>query len=180
MDQRGAMDRFLARIERRAFRMAQIAVQDSDDAMDIVQDAMIRLVRRYANRPDNEWTPLFFRILRNRITDHQRRQSVTRRVMAWFVRDSDSSPASDPVASAPAGLADRPDRQVAMADAMARLEVAVAALPGRQQEAFLLRAMEGLDVAATASAMGCSEGSVKTHYSRAVRSLRSALGEHWP
>jgi RNA polymerase sigma-70 factor (ECF subfamily) len=180
LDQSRAMDRFLAEVERRAFRIAQIAVRDSDDAMDIVQDAMIRLVRSYAKRPAAEWKPLFFRILRNRITDHQRRQGVSRRIFAWFTRDTDSDLASDPVADAPARTADRPDRQVAMSDAMTSLQAAVTELPARQQQAFLLRAMEGLDVAATASAMGCSEGSVKTHYSRAVRTLRSVLGDHWP
>jgi RNA polymerase sigma-70 factor (ECF subfamily) len=180
LDQSRAMDRFLAEIERRAFRIAQIAVRDPDDAMDIVQDAMIRLVRSYAKRPAAEWKPLFFRILRNRITDHQRRQGVSRRIFAWFTRDPNSDFASDPVADARAKTADRPDRQVAMSDAMISLQAAVTELPARQQQAFLLRAMEGLDVAATASAMGCSEGSVKTHYSRAVRTLRSVLGEHWP
>lgn len=180
LDQSRAMDRFLAEVERRAFRIAQFAVRDPDDAMDIVQDAMIRLVRSYAKRPAAEWKPLFFRILRNRITDHQRRQGVTRRVFAWFNRDPDGDLASDPVADAPADTADRPDRRVAMSDAMTSLEDAVTALPARQQQAFLLRAMEGLDVATTASAMGCSEGSVKTHYSRAVRTLRTVLGDHWP
>ena len=180
LDQRRAMDRFLAEVERRAFRMAQIAVRDADDALDIVQDTMIRLVRRYADRPQDEWPPLFFRILRNRILDHQRRQVVKRKVFTWLGRDADGDPAPDPIAQAAAASHARPDRQVAMGDAMATLETAIRELPARQQQAFLLRTMEGLDVAGTAAAMGCSEGSVKTHYSRAVRNLRGALGDHWP
>lgn len=180
LDQRRAMDRFLADVEGRALRMTQIAVRDVDEALDIVQDAMIRLVRRYSERPPEEWAPLFFRILRNRIHDHQRRRVVRSKVFVWFGRDRGGNAPTDPVALAPDGPAARPERQVAMADAMARLETAIGELPARQQEAFLLRTLEGLDVAGTAAAMGCSQGSVKTHYSRAVRNLRAALGDHWP
>ena len=178
LDNRRAMDRFLAGVERRAFRMAQIAVRDADDALDIVQDTMIRLTRSYSHRPEAEWAPLFFRILKNRIADHHRRSTVHSRVFAWFGRDSAVEVAPDPAAQAPGRDSDRPDRLVATDDAMRDLDAAVHALPARQQQAFLLRALEGLNVADTAQAMGCSPGSVKTHYSRAVRSLRQALGEH--
>lgn len=178
LDNRRAMDRFLAGVEARAFRMAQYAVRDADDALDIVQDTMIRLTRSYAQRPEAEWAPLFFRILKNRITDHQRRSTVRNRVFGWIGRGSDDDPAPDPVAQAPGRDSDRPERQLATSDAMQELEAAVHALPARQQQAFLLRAMEELSVADTAQAMGCSEGSVKTHYSRAVHSLREVLGEH--
>ncbi len=179
LDNRRAMDRFLAGVEARAFRMAQFAVRDADDALDIVQDAMIRLTRSYAQRPEAEWAPLFFRILKNRITDHQRRSTVRNRVFAWFGRGHDDDAAPDPVAQAPGRDSDRPERQLATSDAMQELEAAVHALPARQQQAFLLRALEELSVADTAQAMGCSEGSVKTHYSRAVHSLREVLGDHW-
>ena len=178
LQQRAAMERFLAGVERRAFHIARLAVRDRDDALDIVQDAMLRLVRHYAGAPQAEWPRLFFRILKNRVLDHQRRGSVRRRVMAFFapgtVADEDDF---DPVAAA--RPADGPAEQVALGDAMSALETAVTALPARQQQAFLLRTLEGLDVAATAAVMGCSEGSVKTHYSRAVHSLRTSLGEHW-
>jgi RNA polymerase sigma-70 factor (ECF subfamily) len=181
LEQRAALERFLAGVERRAFRMAQIAVRDSDDALDIVQDAMLRLARHYAGAPPAEWQKLFFRILRNRIHDHHRRRSVRQRIMAWWPRGQDDDDAAeDPIETAPGVPADGPDHRLAMSDAMAALEEAVGRLPARQQEAFLLRTLEGLDVAATAAAMGCSEGSVKTHYSRAVHSLRAALGDHWP
>ncbi|MCC7257822.1 MAG: RNA polymerase sigma factor [Gammaproteobacteria bacterium] len=181
LQQRSAMERFLADVERRAFRIARLAVGDRDDALDIVQDAMLRLVRHYATAPENEWPMLFFRILRNRILDHQRRGSVRRRVLAFFGAPADpDDDACDPVAASPAPAADGPELRTTLGDAMSALETAVAALPARQQEAFLLRNLEGLDVAATAAVMGCSEGSVKTHYSRAVHSLRATLGEHWP
>ncbi len=178
LDQRLAMDRFLSDVERRAYRIAVIAVRNADDALDIVQDAMIRLVRSYAHRAESEWPPLFYRILQNRIRDHQRHQSVRRRILTWFApRDDDD--ASDPIAQAPDPVAVQPDRQLALDEAMSALEEAIQKLPARQQQAFLLRTVECLNVAATAKAMGCSDGSVKTHYSRAVRSLRATVGAYW-
>lgn len=179
LNERLAMDRFLADVERRAFRIADIAVRNPDDALDIVQDAMLRFVRRYASRPEDEWPPLFFRILRNRIIDHQRGQTVRKRVFRWFTKDADNDEPDDPGATAPDPAMRNPEQQAGLDDAMETLEQAVHELPTRQREAFLLRALEGLDVAATAAAMGCSDGSVKQHYYRAVRSLRATLGDHW-
>jgi RNA polymerase sigma-70 factor (ECF subfamily) len=170
------MDAFLAEVERKAFVIAQISLRNHEDALDIVQDAMIRLVTSYSSRPQAEWKPLFYRILRNRIVDHQRRGNVRRRFMAWLPLYED---APDPVAEAPGTISDQPDRRLEITESMDSLEQAVAALPERQQQAFLLRTVEGLDVAATAMAMGCSAGSVKTHYSRAVHRLRANLSEHW-
>jgi len=172
------MDRFLAEVERRAFRIADIAVRNADDALDIVQDSMMRFTRRYSTKPESEWAPLFFRVLRNRIIDHQRGQAVRGRIMSWFSRPSDDD-REDPVASAPDPAMRSPEQQAGLDNAMSVLEQAVGQLPERQREAFLLRAMEGLDVADTATAMGCSDGSVKQHYYRAVRSLRANLGDHW-
>ena len=179
LNERLAMDRFLADVERRAFRIADIAVRNREDALDIVQDAMLRFARRYAQRPEAEWAPLFFRVLRNRIIDHQRSRSVRNRVFAWFSKAPDADEPNDPAANAPDPVMRNPEQQAGLDDAMQKLEQAVGELPDRQREAFLFRAMEGLDVAATASAMGCSDGSVKQHYYRAVRSLRAALGDHW-
>jgi RNA polymerase sigma-70 factor (ECF subfamily) len=175
---RVALDRFLASVERRAWRMARIAVRDGDAALDIVQDAMLRLVRHYADAPEAEWPLLFFRILHNRIRDHQRRDAVRRRVLAVFGPTQDED-VPDPLAQAPAPPAAGPEERAAALAATMALETALGALPARQREAFLLRAVEGLDVAATAAVMGCSEGSVKTHYSRAVHRLRVTLREHW-
>lgn len=175
------LDRFLAGVEQRAFRMARFAVRDTDDALDIVQDAMIRLARGYADRPPTEWQALFYRILQNRIRDHQRRRTVRNRVMSWIGHGSgsNSDDLPDPVETAPDPARDAdPIHRLMLADAGEALERAIMALPRRQQEAFLLRAWEGMDVAETAKAMGCSQGSVKTHYSRAVHALRNHLGEH--
>jgi RNA polymerase sigma-70 factor (ECF subfamily) len=173
------LNQFLAGVERRALRFAEIAVRDRDEALDLVQDAMIRLARNYAGHPEEEWTPLFYRILQNGIRDWHRRQAVRNRVMTWFGRASDAEDDYDPVAQAPDPMGRTPDEQLETRQAMQKLEHAVAALPARQREAFMLRTFEGLDVAATAVAMGCTEGSVKTHYSRAVHTLRDMLGEHW-
>lgn len=176
---RTAMDRFLADVERRAFRMADIAVRNHDDALDIVQDTMLRFVRRYADRPTNEWAPLFYRILRNRIVDHQRSGAVRRRIFGWISPSGDSDEPADPGAVAPDLAMRSPEQQTGLDESMSALQQAIGKLPDRQQQAFLLRTMEGLNVAATAVAMGCSDGSVKQHYYRAVRALRAALGEHW-
>jgi RNA polymerase sigma-70 factor (ECF subfamily) len=173
------LNQFLAEVERRALRIAEIAVRDRDEALDLVQNAMIKLVSNYASRPQDEWTPLFYRILQNGIRDWHRRQKVKNRVMVWFGRGKSDGDEYDVVAAAPDLAGRSPEQELQTGQAMQKLEVAVHALPGRQREAFMLRTFEGLDVAGTAVAMGCSEGSVKTHYSRAVHSLREKLGEHW-
>jgi RNA polymerase sigma-70 factor, ECF subfamily len=169
------MEAFLRDVERRAYRIAFISVRNADDALDIVQDAMIRLVNRYARRSQEEWRPLFYRILQNRIRDWQRRRAVRARVLSFFGGGAEEA---DPIADAPAPAAENPLEVLQRGDAMRALEHALRGLPRRQREAFSLRNFEGLDVAATAAAMGCSEGSVKTHYSRAVSKLRELLGEY--
>jgi len=172
------LNRFFAGVEKRALRIAEISIRSRDDALDLVQDAMIKLARNYAGRPEEEWTPLFYRILQNRIRDWQRRQAVRNRVMVFFGRGNEDDD-YDPVAAAPDPAGRTPDEELQTHEAMRSLESAISELPGRQREAFMLRTFEGMNVAGTAAAMGCSEGSVKTHYSRAVHSLRNTLGEHW-
>ncbi|HMI37437.1 MAG TPA: RNA polymerase sigma factor [Steroidobacteraceae bacterium] len=175
-----ALDQFLASVERKAFRIAQIALRHEEDALDAVQDAMLRLVRSYARRPREEWPPLFYRILENCIRDLQRRRAVRARVMSWmpWSGQDESAAVTDPLEQLP-DAAPGPAAQAQADETLQALEVQLAALPARQRQAFLLRSFEGLDVAATARAMGCSAGSVKTHYFRAVQTLRSALGEFW-
>jgi RNA polymerase sigma-70 factor (ECF subfamily) len=173
-----ALNRFLAEIEKRALRIAEIAVRDRDEALDLVQDAMIGLVRRYSRRPPEEWRPLFYRILKNGVRDWHRRRSVRRRVFAWFGAAAGDEPAVDPIALTADPSRRTPDVELESREAMASLEEALRRLPARQREAFMLRAFEGLDVAGTAAAMGVSQGSVKTHYSRAVHALRDSLGQH--
>jgi RNA polymerase sigma-70 factor, ECF subfamily len=172
-----ALESFLAEVERKAFRIAQIALHHEADALDVVQDAMMQLAHRYSTRPAQEWRPLFYRILENRIRDVQRRRMVRQRVMSfvpWRSEDEDEAP--DPIDLA-ADAGPQPPAQLETEQTMQALEQAVAELPARQREAFLLRNVEGLDVAQTAAAMECSQGSVKTHYFRALQALRSKLGD---
>jgi RNA polymerase sigma-70 factor (ECF subfamily) len=172
-----ALNQFLAGVELKAFKIAQAALRHEDDALDAVQDAMLQLVRAYAARPAEEWKPLFYRILENRIRDLQRRRTVRGRVIAWLpFRGDDDDDEPDPIAQAPSPEP-QPPRRLELDQAVTALEKALGELPRRQQQAFLLRALEGLDVAETAAAMGCSQGSVKTHYFRALRALRAQLGE---
>ncbi|MEM7255618.1 MAG: RNA polymerase sigma factor [Pseudomonadota bacterium] len=171
-----SLDDFLADVELRAFRIARFALKSDDDALDVVQEAMMRLAERYADRPPTEWPPLFHRILQSKIFDWHRRESVRGRWRAWRGENDDR----DLIEQAPDRLTPSPTNARVDAEFADALERAVATLPLRQQQTFLLRAWEGLDVKQTAKAMGCTQGSVKTHYSRAVRKLREALHAHAP
>ncbi|MEM7217865.1 MAG: RNA polymerase sigma factor [Pseudomonadota bacterium] len=171
------LNSFLVGVEQKAYRMALMAVKNQADALDIVQDAMLTLAEKYAHKTAADWTPLFYRILRNRITDtHRSRQRGWRRFgpAAAFDLDGDADDA-DPIAALPAAPMSAPDARSELDATTERLAALVEGLPQRQREAFLLRAWEGLDVAQTASAMGVTAGSVKTHYSRAVHALRAGL-----
>jgi len=176
-----ALNQFLAGIELKAYRIAQASLRHEDDALDAVQDAMLQLARAYSQRPEAEWKPLFYRILENRIRDVQRRRTVRGRVMALlpFRRGDDDGEEIDPVAQAPSNEPS-PVANLEMGEAMQALDAALTTLPLRQRQAFMLRTLEGMDVAQTAQAMNCSEGSVKTHYFRALHALRQRLGEFAP
>jgi RNA polymerase sigma-70 factor (ECF subfamily) len=169
-------------VERRAFKQAMFAVRDEDAALDIVQDAMLKLTEKYASKPTAELPMLFQRILQNTIHDHFRRQKVrstwTTLLSAFGQKDDKDDEfdlletlAAKPDATAPA----EPARQYEQSQIVAIIEQALTRLPPRQREAFLLRYWEELDVAEAAAAMGCSEGSVKTHCSRAVHALAETL-----
>ncbi len=149
---------------------------DNDNALDIVQDSMLDFVRRYRDKPEHEWTPLYYRVLNSRITDAHRRRSVRNRVWGWFARDSEDD-SEDPIQTARDPNGEDPLVLLERTRLGTSLEKAIGTLPLRQQQAFLLRAWEGLDVAETAFSMGCSQGSVKTHYFRAVQALREKLKE---
>lgn len=175
-----AIDHFLAGVERRALRIAQIATGNDDEALDLVQEAMVRLVQHYADRDDSEWGPLFHCILQSRIRDWYRRAKVRNRWREWFGHNPESDENSDDPLETVADPSAGPDEELRRKRAGSALIAALRTLPLRQQQAFLLRIWEELDVAQTAAAMKCSEGSVKTHLFRALRSLRKQLGEHWP
>ena len=170
-----ALERFLRDVERRALRMAELATGNRDEALDLVQDAMFGFVRHYGRHDGAEWTPLFWRVLDSRLNDWHRRRRVRAR---WWARPARDEDEGDPVEAAPDLREPGPLSRLADREAAAALEAALRRLPLRQRQAFLLRIWEGLDVADTAKAMRCSEGSVKTHLSRALASLRRALEEH--
>lgn len=174
------LDRFLSGVERRALRMAAISTGSSDEALDIVQDAMMRFATRYAGRDEAEWNPLFYRILQNAVTDWHRRSQVRNRWHQLIGRREVEEDLTNPIQEFADPLSREPGDQLQQAAAVRRLERAIGELPLRQQQAFMLRMWEGLNVKQTALAMGCTQGSVKTHYSRAVNSLREKLEAHWP
>jgi RNA polymerase sigma-70 factor (ECF subfamily) len=175
-----SLDDFLASVERRAYRMAQLATRNADEALDIVQDAMTKLVQAYGKRPPEEWGPLFHRILQSRIYDWHRRTSLRNKLRMFWHPSADREDDHDPMAELPDLRTPQPDQALVNDQAMSRLDAAIGRLPARQRQAFLLRAWEGLDVEQTAQAMGCTQGSVKTHYFRALQSLRKAVAEAWP
>ncbi len=176
------LNSFLKSVERRAFKRTAYSVRDEDAALDVVQDAMIRLSQSYSDRPAAELPLLFSRILSNATMDWFRRQKVRNAVLQNFSDFESAGEDGDfdiletlESADANGWGSESAVDTLSRAQTMAQIEGEIAALPGRQREAFLLRYWEELDVAETAVAMGCSEGSVKTHCSRAVHSLAKAL-----
>lgn len=174
---------FLQNVERRAFKHALYTMQDEDAALDAVQDAMLKLVENYAERPEAEWPLLFQRILHNTMLDFFRRQKVRRFwLRPWHtdVGPEEDELEPDFVAEDGDWFSFNPADQLQREQTLAAIEAALARLPLRQREAFLLRYWEDMDVAETAAVMGCSEGSVKTHCSRAVHALAALLGDSLP
>ncbi len=150
--------------------MAEIAVGNREEALDIVQDSMLALVQKYAARPCEEWTPLFYRILQSKIRDWYRKSKTRSKWMSFlnFRQQDDDSETGNLIDAVADPVASEPSQTVADNISIDTLETAIHALPLRQQQAFLLRSWEGLSVSETALAMKCSEGSIKTHYSRAL------------
>ena len=179
---RSELSAFLEGVERRAFKQAMFAVRDGEAALDIVQDAMLRLAEKYGHRPLAELPLLFHRIMQNAIRDYYRRQKVR---SLWTTLLSSLSPGHgededhDPLETLqPAdgsNPVEPPGSQLERAQVLEIIEQELTRLPPRQREAFVMRYWEELDVADTAKAMGCSEGSVKTHCSRATHALAIAL-----
>jgi len=172
---------FLTSVERRAFKQCVFSVQNEDAALDIVQDAMMKLAENYSARPPEELPLLFQRILQNAIRDHYRRNRVR---SAWTSlwsslgltgEDDETDPLETFEVDETGGIPASPADRLEQSQVMGIIEEAVQALPERQRQAFLLRYWEEFDVSETARAMGCSEGSVKTHCSRATHALAKAL-----
>ncbi|TQV85095.1 RNA polymerase sigma factor [Aliikangiella coralliicola] len=169
-----SIEQFLAQVEKKAYRMAEIATQNQSDALDIVQDAMIKLVEKYSDKPAEQWKPLFYRILHSRIMDYFRRRKIQRSIFFWK-NSNDDEQRDDQIAQASDFIT--PEREISGKRNIEMVIAGLKRLPPRQQQCFMLRSWEGLSVSDTAKAMGCSQGSVKTHYSRAKESLKNVLSE---
>ncbi|GGY69884.1 RNA polymerase sigma factor [Cellvibrio zantedeschiae] len=172
-----SLDDFLSQVERRAYRTAMLSTRKPADALDIVQDAMMKLVQHYRERPAAEWPLLFQRILQHRIMDWHRQQT---RHKKWFWQTaSDVDHDTDDEINLVVDEREQdPAELLAQASDIQCVVNALEQLPLRQRQAFMLRAWEGFDVQETAAAMGCGEGSVKTHYFRALQTLREHLGRN--
>ena len=184
MATRQELSDFLASVERRAFKQAVYAVRDDEVALDVVQDAMLTLAEKYSDKPAAELPPLFQRILQNVIHDHFRRQKVrntwTTLLSALQPGESDRDGSDvDPLETlSPVDGVETAENAAHLveSDQVVRIiEAEIQRLPRRQREAFIMRYWQDMDVAETAAAMGCSEGSVKTHCSRATHTLANAL-----
>ena len=174
-------DAFLGSVEQRAFIMARISTHDDDAALDIVQDSMLRMVQKYASKPETEWPPLFFRILANRLTDHHRKRGFAGMLRWQGVGQTGIPNADENVSEAVDQLPDQsPTPEVTLDSSQINSAVrsALQNLPERQRQVFTLRQWQGLSVAETALALGISIGSVKTHLSRAIQALRIILKEY--
>ena len=171
---------FLASSEKRAYRRALLATGHPDDALDIVQDAMLQLSHRYALRPPGEWPLLFARIVTNGIRDWHRRQSLRRKLFFWVPSNSNDEDESSPLEQFADPKAADAWQSLLNRQMLQQLQTSLNQLPPRQREAFELRIWEGLDVQDTAIAMGCSQGSVKTHLSRALHRLQADLQGYLP
>lgn len=172
------MDAFLESVERQAYRIALVSTGQREDALDTVQETMLRFVEKYSHTPRRQWKPLFYKILYSRIASLHRKRSIRNRWFSWLLPNDDEG--EDPIEAHPDPRGIPIDRAVQVSSALGILEQALRELSLRQQQAFLLRAWEELSVAETAVVMQCSESSIKTHYSRALEILRERLGDHWP
>lgn len=169
------MEAFLADIEKRAYHMAAYATHSHADALDLLQDAMIKLVTNYSESPCEQWKPLFYKILQNRIRDYHRHQKVKNLLFFWKSAQPEDDSDEWPPGNAGIDEMDTPEMDIAKSQQQSAALNHLDALSDKQQQCFLLRSWEGLSTAQTAEIMGCSEGSVKTHYSRGIAKLRSLM-----
>lgn len=170
---------FLHGVERRAFKQTVYAVRDEHAALDIVQDSMLKLAEKYPDKPVTEYPMLFQRILQNTMRDFWRRQKVRNiwtSLLSSFGSKNEDGENRDPLDTIDVGDESLdPVRQLQSSQTMQVIEKALENLPPRQREAFVLRYWEEMSVAETAESMGCSQGSVKTHCSRALHSMSAQL-----
>ncbi len=170
-----SLDAFLASVESDAYRLALAACKDPDDAIDLVQETMLTLVQKYRHKSAENWPPLLHRILQNKIRDWYRRRSVKHTLLKW----SGLGDTGNIITQLPAPARESPSAQVDRRDMLTEVELAIGQLPHRQQQVFMLRCWKEMSVGEVATVMSISTGSVKTHYSRALATLRKVLGPEW-
>lgn len=168
------LENFLITVEKKAFRMAQLATHCEADALDIVQDTMMKLASKYSHKPEHEWRPLFYSILESRIMDWHRKQQLKKKLFFWRKDEDSNSAEREDVVMDEQRTQAGPESELISEQLGEHLLACVAELPVQQQQCFVLRAWEGLSVNETARAMGINENSVKTHYARAVQKLKAS------
>jgi len=166
---RQALDGFLRDSEQKAYLMAMALTKNHHDALELVQDSMLKLVQKYHRRDPEEWGPLFYRILQNAIRDWFRKQKFRQVLTGLMPWQADAAEF--------ARLAPSAEDQLQLEDELLRVIRALQQLPLRQQQTFLMRAWQEFSTRETAFALSISENSVKTHYARATQQLRRILGE---
>lgn len=167
----------MAGVERSAYRKAVVLTGNAEDALDILQDAMYKLVKKYSDSCPNEWGPLFQVILRNRILDYYRDSRIRNKYFVWF-SDTDSDTGINNMENFPDKNSLSPEEELSQNAGMAELDIAVQRLSPKQQQVFMLRVLEGLSVAETAKIMKSSESTVKTHYFRALNGLKVKISDY--
>lgn len=175
-DTRKQLDEFFIQQQQQAYKMAYVLTSNRDDALELVQDSMLKLVQSYAHKPAEEWTLLFYRILQNRIRDFHRRQGI-RQLFHAFLPASEDKTEHEPIQIADSQQ-NQPDNELQQTHTLTQISAALKTLPLRQQQTFLLRAWQEFSTREAAFALSISEGSIKTHYSRAVAQLRHLLKEN--
>ena len=177
------MEDFLTSVQGRAFRTAEIATKSRDDALDIVQDTMYDFVRHYGEHSHDQWRPLFFRVLQNKIRDWYRRTAIRRKFGGWLsfgFQNDEGGRQENPFDLVADGAGKTPAQNIEVQDSLSRLNESLQQLPHKQQQVFLMRAWEGFSTKETADIMKCSPGTVKTHYFRALKTLQAKLKDYWP
>lgn len=167
---------FLQSIEKRAYKMAYMATRKEEDALDLLQNAMMKLVEKYSDKPESELKPLFYAILQNQIKNWYRQQAQISKWFFWQKSDYDADDYEQELM--PQGTEEiTPEQLLQTGQEQQQLLDVLEQLPVKQQQCFLLRSWEGLSVKETAKVMNCSEGTVKTHMSRASQKLQQAMAE---
>ncbi len=174
------LESFFSGIEKRAYQIVFFALHNETESLDIVQDAMLKLIDKYASKPQQEWAALFHTILQNRIMDYHRKEQIKKQFFFWRKKNNQGDSEHDELYDQTPDVENKtPEQSFAIEQLGTRAIKILKTMPVRQQQAFLLRAWEGYDTGETADIMGCSTGSVKTHFSRARKRLQQALGERY-